>query len=72
MYLTAKREAIVEKRRLLGFTQKQVAEAAGIGDVAVYRMEKQPYKVHPLRAKAVADVLGCTVEDLFEVEKEVS
>ena len=54
-------------------TQADVAKAAGIGPMSLNRMEKNKYSVHPLRAKAVADVLGCKVEDLFEVaEKEVS
>ena len=74
MYYTAKSQAILQRRKQLGLTQKELAKVAGLGDVAIYRMEKQLYKVHPLRAKAVAEVLGCKVEDLFEVEsvKEVS
>lgn len=74
MYYTAKSQAILHRRKQLGMTQKDVAKMAGLGDVAIYRMEKQMYKVHPLRAKAVAEVLGCKVEELFEAEsiKEVS
>ena len=72
MYLRAKSIAIRERRRKLGYTQADVAKAAGIGPMSLNRMEKNN-SVHPLRAKAVADVLGCKVEDLFEVaEKEVS
>ena len=73
MYLRSKSIAIRERRRKLGYTQADVAKAAGIGPMSLNRMEKNKYSVHPLRAKAVADVLGCKVEDLFEVaEKEVS
>lgn len=73
MYLIAKSEAILSRRKEIGLSQIEVAKNAGIGNMSLYRMEKGIYKVHPLRAKAVADVLGCTVEELFEeVEKEVS
>lgn len=73
MYLRAKSIAIRERRKKLGYTQADVAKAAGIGPMSLNRMEKNKYSVHPLRAKAVADVLGCTVEELFEeVEREVS
>lgn len=73
MYLTAKKAAITSMRKKKGFSQSKLSELAGLGHAAVYRMEEMDHKVHPLRAKAVAEVLGCKVEDLFEdVEREVS
>ena len=73
MYLNAKPKAILLRRKEVGLTQAEVAKRAGIGPMSLYRMEKAMYRVHPFRAKAVADVLGCKVEELFEsAEKEVS
>lgn len=73
MYLKAKKTEIANRRKALGYSQSGLSEKAGLGHAAVYRMEEMDHRVHPLRAKAVADVLGCTVEELFEeAEKEVS
>lgn len=73
MYLKANAAAIWKRRKELGMTQLQVAQKAGIGSMSLTRMENEKHLVHPFRAKAVADVLGCEVADLFEeVEEKIS
>ena len=73
MYLNAKPKAIYMKRKMLGLTQAEVAKLAGIGAMSLSRMENDKNRVHPFRAKAVADVLGCSVDELFEkAEKKMS
>ncbi len=68
MYLKPKCAEIRAARKLSGLSQIQLSEKAGFGkrNTAICRLEQGTYKVHPLRAKAVADVLGYKVNDLFE------
>jgi DNA-binding XRE family transcriptional regulator len=65
VYLRAKKKVIKQKRVEAGLSQHKLSRLAGLGNSAVYRMEEAEYAVHPLRAKAVAEVLGCKVDDLF-------
>jgi transcriptional regulator with XRE-family HTH domain len=70
MLLKPKGNEITRCREKSGFTRHGLSKKAGLGGSAVERMEKGLHMVHPLRAKAVADVLKCNVEELFEeVEK---
>ncbi len=73
MYLIAKKAEIAQRRKAMGYSQSALSEKAGLGHAAVYRMEEMNHRIHPLRAKAVADVLGCSVDELFEkAEKKIS
>lgn len=66
MLLTVKRDKLVNKRKASNLSQHRLSVLAGLGGNAVFRMETQDYKVHPLRAKAVADALNCNVTDIFD------
>ena len=70
MYLIANGRAIRERRKAAGLSQ---IAGFGEGNTAICRIERSKHKVHPFRAKAVADVLGCSVDELFEkTEKKIS
>ncbi len=66
MMLTVKRDKLIRKRKESNLSQHRLSVLAGLGGNAIFRMETQDYKVHPLRAQAVADALNCRVTDLFE------
>lgn len=57
-------------RKTHGLTQHQLSIQAGLSNNAVFRMETKPYKVSYLRAKAIADVLGCSVADFSNYIEE--
>lgn len=64
-------QALADKRKALGYSRTQLSQKAGLADNAVYRMECAAYRVSHLRLKAVADVLGCPVEEL-KIQMEVT
>lgn len=70
MYLKAKSSEIQKRRMNLGFTRHGLSKKAGLGPMALSRMEEGRHLVHPLRAKALAEVLECSVEDIFETTHE--
>lgn len=75
MYLIANGRAIRERRKAAGLSQMELSKLAGFGEgnTAICRIERSKHKVHPFRAKAVANVLGCSVDELFEkAEKKIS
>ena len=44
-----------------------LAMKAGLDKKAIYRIEsKESLRTHSLRAQAIADALGCPVEELFD------
>lgn len=54
--------AMRERRRALGLTQKEVALVAGLGRVAVLRLENEPDRCQLQTALAAAKALGLRVE----------
>lgn len=66
MWLKPKCEVIKERRRQKGLSMRALSMRANLGKSAVMRMECNLHRVHPLRAAALAQALGCSVEDLFE------
>ena len=65
MLLKVKQQQLTEMRKSLNLSQHKLSVLAGLSGNAVFRMEKQAHKINPLRAKAVADVLGCELADIF-------
>ena len=51
---------------LAGYTQKELAEEAGINRVTVANLERGRYHVGPHTLKKLADALGVTTRDLVE------
>ena len=66
MMLVAKRTDIQKRREAKGLSRKKLSQQAGLPDNAVCRIERGENKyTHPLRAAAIAQALGCKVEDIF-------
>jgi DNA-binding XRE family transcriptional regulator len=59
-----------ERRRLSGFSQKQLAEMAGITRQAVCALEAGQYSPATSVALQLARVLRCRVEDLFSLRSD--
>lgn len=57
-----------EQREKCGLTRFALSKKIGMGGSALYRIEAgiSP-SVHGLTAKAIADALGCQVEDIFTI-----
>ncbi len=58
---------IQRKRKLRGLTQEKLAEMVGIGQQSLSRMEKGQLAPRFDRLQALADVLHCTVAELFRL-----
>lgn len=65
--LVAKHDEIKKRRLLLNLNQKQLSLKAGLPCNAIYRIENQKINyTHPIRAKAIAQALGCDVIEIFD------
>lgn len=64
-----KREEIKKRREELGVTRTELSRKAGLPANALMRIERGNEKdgitTHPIRARAVAEALGCSLEDVF-------
>ena len=57
---------ILEHRTRVGITQAKLAELAGVSERTVIRLELDPgYTPNMATAKALADALGVTIDDLL-------
>ena len=63
---------IAERRRLLGISQEVMAERVGISQESLSRMEKGVIAPRFERLQLFADALGCSIPDLFRIQREVS
>lgn len=67
MYIKPCPEKIRAARRKQGLSAYALAMKAGLDKKAIYRIEsKESLRTHFLRAQAIADALGCPVEELFD------
>lgn len=67
MYLKPNIKKIRNLRINKGLSKHQLSLKAGLGNQALSRIERgETKKIHPLRAKAIAEVLDCAVEDIFK------
>ena len=60
---------LAQLRKAAGLTQAQLAEASGLSVRMIQNYEQGFRDVNGIgikRAKAIADALGCTIEDLIE------
>lgn len=72
MYMIPKVEKIVALRKEKGLSKYQLSIKAGLGNQALSRIErKETRKIHPLRAKEIAKVLGCDINDIFREESNL-
>ena len=66
MYLIPKCVEIEKRRSQKGISAYGLAMKAGLDKKAIYRIEAGDSKrTHNLRAQAIANALGCSVEDIF-------
>ena len=57
---------IRKKRITQGLSQHQLSLASGLSGTSIMRLESgQSATTHHLRASAIADALGCKVEEIF-------
>lgn len=56
------------RRRAAGLTQADLAEAAGVSRKTINTVENGVFVPSTLLALRLAQVLGCSVHDLFELE----
>lgn len=71
MYLLPKKNDISKRRKAAGLSAYGLAMKAGLDKKAIYRIEDgDSLKTHNLRARAIADALGCKVEEIFEVPRK--
>lgn len=67
MYLIPKIDIIKSKMKESGYNAHSLAKAAGLDKKAIYRiLNQESSRTHSLRANAIAGVLNCPVEELFE------
>ena len=69
MYLIPNVDEIKKKRKAKGLSKCKLSIEAGLGNQALSRIERQETKkIHPLRAKEIARVLDCNVNEIFKEE----
>lgn len=67
--ISPRQEEIKKRREKLGLLRSELSRRAGLPDNAILRIEKGETKyTHPIRARAIADALGCELEDVFTVK----
>lgn len=61
-----KRDEIKKRREDLGLTRCALSRKAGLPHNAIYRIEEGHFRsTYPIRARAIAEALGCSLEDVF-------
>lgn len=63
--LSARKDRLVSKREEKKLSQHKLSILSGLSGNAIFRMENTNHRVNSLRAKAVAEALGCSVDELF-------
>jgi len=63
---------IAYRRNLLGITQEALAEKIGIEQISISRMERGIIAPRFARLQVFADVLGCSVADLFRMPDDTN
>ncbi len=58
------------RRQLLDFTQQELADAVGVTRQTILSIERGKYNPSVGLALKLADTLGISVEDLFEIDSE--
>jgi len=54
------------------FTQKDLADAVGVSKRTIYAIEKENQDIHLSLAYKLANILDCTVEDLYTLESNAN
>lgn len=64
--------SIRERRNRLGMSQAELAERIGVNQTAVSQWERGVITPTLNKARKLAETLGCTIDELYQTEKEVS
>lgn len=68
MLIIPRSTEIRNRREALKLSQKQLSLKAGLAGNSIYRIEAgESKKINHLRAREIARVLGCNVEDICSV-----
>lgn len=68
MLIIPRSNEIKNRREALKLSQHQLSLKAGLGGNSIYRIETgESKKINHLRAREIARVLGCNVEDICSV-----
>lgn len=59
-------QSIAKQREQVGLTQEQLADAIGIGNEAVSRIERGIVEPSAVRLMEIADIFNCSVTVFFE------
>lgn len=70
--LSVRKDVLVKKRTEKNLSQHKLSVISGLSGNAIFRMEKYDHKVNKFHAKAVADALGCSINELFIRERVAS
>ena len=60
-----------EIRILAGLTQKELAERSGVSQTMISAVERGEAQVTLIKAKMIANVLGCSLEDLIDCKSTI-
>ena len=55
-----------DRRKAIGLTQKQVADAVGVTQAQICNYEKGGYAPKYVTCKKLAALFGCTIEEIME------
>ena len=61
---------LAERRKTAGMTQAQLAEAVGVSRKTINTVENRVFVPSTVLALKLAEVLGVSVHDLFELDDE--
>lgn len=66
MFVIPKVNEIKSRREKQGYSQHQLSLKAELSGCALCRIESgKTTRIHTLRAKAIAEALGCSLEEVF-------
>lgn len=68
MFLYPKIDKITKLREIAGLSRRALSQKAGLPENAILRIESgKSKKINHLRAREIAQALGCNVEDICSV-----
>lgn len=62
-------QTLAELRKSKGYTQKQLAERLGVDQTAVCHWEKRDVYPRPRVAYQLAELLNCTLDEIYGVNR---
>ena len=64
-----KKDEIMRRREAMGLTRSALSRCAGLPPNALGRIERgETEYTYPIRAKAIAEALGCELEEIFLIK----